>query len=171
MTVLLAVMVVIAAELYVLIEVASAIGVLPAVVALLAISASGPWLVRRAGFGVWRRSQERLAAGEMPGREALDGIVLLAAGLLVCIPGFVTDVVGLIVLVPPVRRLAGRVLVGRLARRAARFSATVVSSSADGTTIRTRWNGRSGRDVLDVDSHPSGPPRRPLQPGDPPPDA
>jgi UPF0716 family protein affecting phage T7 exclusion len=171
MTVLLAVTVVIAAELYVLIEVARAIGVLPAVVALLMISASGPWLVRRAGFGVWRRTQERLAAGEMPGREALDGIVLLAAGLAVCIPGFITDVVGLILLVPPVRRLAGRVLVGRLARRAARFSATVVRSSADGTTIRTRWNGRSGRAVLDVGSHPADPPQQPLQPGDPPPDA
>ncbi|MDQ6837087.1 MAG: FxsA family protein, partial [Actinomycetota bacterium] len=124
MPVLLAAVVVIAAEIFALIEVVKAIGVLPAILALLLISASGPWLVRRAGFSVWRRTQQRLAAGELPGREALDAIVLLAGGLLLCIPGFVTDVVGLALLVPPVRALAGRVVAGRLARRAATLSAT-----------------------------------------------
>ncbi len=169
MPVLLAVVVAIAVELYTLIEVAKAIGVAPAILALLAISASGPWLVRRAGFGVWRRTQERLAAGELPGREALDGIVLLAGGLLLCIPGFVTDVIGLLLLVPPVRRIAGRVLAGRLARRAATLSATVVRSSSGNPTTRTMWRRGPGGPVLDVDSHPTEPPRPPLQPGDPPP--
>ncbi|MDQ2728572.1 MAG: FxsA family protein [Actinomycetota bacterium] len=182
MPVLLAAVVAIAVELYVLIEVAKAIGVAPAILALLLISASGPWLVRRAGFGVWRRSQERLAAGEVPGREALDGIVLLAGGLLLCIPGFVTDVFGLLLLIPPIRRLAGRVLAGRLARRAATLSANVVRSSPGGTTIRTRWGRGSEGPVLDVDSHPTdvdshptdvdspaGSRRPPIQPGDPPP--
>ncbi|MDQ6782707.1 MAG: FxsA family protein [Actinomycetota bacterium] len=143
MSVVLAVVVVIGVELYVLIEVARVVGVAPAILALLLISASGPWLVRRAGFGVWRRTQQRLAAGELPGREALDGVVLLAAGLLVCIPGFVTDVVGLLLMVPPVRALAGRVVAGRLVHRAAKLSP-----------------------VLDVGSHSPDPP---LQPGDPPP--
>jgi UPF0716 protein FxsA len=154
MPVLLAVAVAIAVEVYVLIEVARAIGVAPAILALLVISASGPWLVRRAGFGVWRRTQERLAAGELPGREGLDTIVLLAGGLLLCIPGFVTDVLGGLLLVPPVRRLAGRVLVRRLARKAATLSATVIRPSDRGP-------------VLDVDSHPAEPPAPPLQPGDP----
>lgn len=172
MPVLLAVVVAIAVEVYVLIEVARAIGVAPAILALLVISASGPWLVRRAGFGVWRRTQERLAAGELPGREGLDTIVLLAGGLLLCIPGFVTDVLGALLLVPPIRQLAGRILVGRLARRAATLSATVVRSSERGTT-RTTWSGPGGP-ILDVDSHPADghptePPRPPLQPGDPPP--
>ncbi len=155
MPILVAAVVGIAVELYVLVEVAKAIGVVPAILALLLISASGPWLVRRAGFGVWRRTQERLTAGELPGREGLDGIVLLAGGLLLCIPGFVTDVVGALLLIPPIRRLAGRVLVGRLARRAATMSAAVVRRASEGP-------------VLDVDSHPAPPPRPPIQPGDPP---
>lgn len=165
MSVLLAVVVAIAVEVYALIEVARAIGVVPAILALVLISASGPALVRRAGFGVWRRTQERMAAGELPGREALDGIVLLAGGLAVCIPGFVTDVIGLLLLVPPIRRLGSRVLARRLARRAAMMSATIVGSSTNGTTSDVASDGP----ILDVDSHPYQPPRSPLQPGDPPP--
>jgi len=117
MSVLIAVMMLIAAEVVALVEVAGAIGVGPAILALLAISASGPWLVRRAGFGVWRRTKQRLAEGEPPGNEALDGIVVLAGGLLICIPGFITDVVGVLLLIPVVRARAGRIVAGRLGRR------------------------------------------------------
>lgn len=170
MPVLLGAVVTIAVELYVLIEVAKAIGVAPAILALLVISASGPWLVRRAGFGVWRRTQDRLAAGELPGREGLDGIVLLAGGVLVCVPGFVTDVIGGLLLVPPVRRLAGRILARRLARRAAMVSATIVrSATRDPRGPKPGGQGGQGGPIVDVDSHPSEPPGPPLQPGDPPP--
>ncbi|MGI8753629.1 MAG: FxsA family protein [Acidimicrobiales bacterium] len=145
-------------------------GVLPAILAQVVISASGPWLVRRAGFGVWRRTREGLAAGEVPGREVLDGVVLLAGGVLVCIPGFVTDVVGLLLLLPPARSLAGRIVGRRLARRAARLSNTVIRSSAGGATTRTGWDGLAQGPVLDIDSPLADGQRPPLTPGDPPPE-
>ncbi len=53
-----------------------------------------------------------MAEGRPPGREALDGVLILLGGLLVLLPGFVSDVLGLLCLLPPTRRLLGRVLVG-----------------------------------------------------------
>lgn len=130
MPVLVAMVVLVAAEVTVVVEVARAIGTGPAILLLLVTSAAGPWLVRRAGFGVWRRTRRRLEAGEVPGREALDGLVLLAGGLLVCIPGFLTDAAGLLLLAPPVRFLARRVVLGRLAQRAGRLAGTIVTTTA-----------------------------------------
>jgi UPF0716 protein FxsA len=100
------------AEIAAFVAVAESIGVLLAVVLVLVVSASGPFLVRRAGLGVLAHARVRLARGEPPERELLDGVVLLAGGALVCIPGFVGDVIGLALLVAPIRhlviRLAGR---------------------------------------------------------------
>ena len=76
------------AEIYVIVQVAHAIGVLPAILALLLISAAGPGLVRRQGLGVWRRARDRVQTGELPGRELIDGVLLLLAGILITPPGF-----------------------------------------------------------------------------------
>lgn len=110
---LLAFIVVPIAELAVIIEVGAAIGVWPTIALLLAISFLGVYLVKREGFGVWRRINERVALGEMPGRELADGGIVLVGGTMLVFPGFVTDVVGLVLLVPPVRSLVR----ARLARR------------------------------------------------------
>src|SRR5450759_5921512 len=75
------------AELYVIVQVAHHIGVLATVALLVVISAAGPWLVRRTGLGVWRRAKGRLSQGEVPGREIVDGVLLLAAGVLLTVPG------------------------------------------------------------------------------------
>nr|MDQ2754894.1 FxsA family protein [Actinomycetota bacterium] len=98
MVFLLALAVLLAAEVVALVEVARQIGVLAAVLLLLATSIAGPLLVKRAGFGVWRRARARLDEGQIPGREALDGLLLLTAGLLICIPGFITDAAGVLLL-------------------------------------------------------------------------
>lgn len=108
---------VIVAEIYVIVQVAHHIGVLATIGLLVVISASGPWLVRRTGLGVWRRARARLQDGEMPGREIVDGVLLLAAGVLLTVPGFITGVAGALLLLPPVQALV-RLLGGRwLARR------------------------------------------------------
>jgi UPF0716 protein FxsA len=99
-------------EIVVFVEVVHLIGAISAVLAVIVISAFGPWLVRQAGLGVWRRSRERLAVGELPGREAIDGVTLLVAGVLICVPGFVGDLLGILILLPPGRALV-RVLVAR----------------------------------------------------------
>ena len=84
---------------------------------LIAVSALGPFLVRRVGLGVLARSQERLAQGELPSREILDGVVVLGGGALICVPGFVGDAIGLLLLIGPVRHVLIRVAGRRMARR------------------------------------------------------
>jgi UPF0716 protein FxsA len=99
-------------ELYVIVQVASAIGAWNAIGLLFAVSLIGAWLVKHQGMAVWRRAQVQINAGRAPTREAIDGVLLLCAGCLLLVPGFVTDAIGLLLLLPPVR--AGiRALLGR----------------------------------------------------------
>lgn len=106
-----------AAEVAAFVVVGEHIGFAWAVLAVLAVSASGPFIVRRVGLGVLVRAQERLAAGELATRELLDGVVVLIGGLMICLPGFVGDTLGLALMVPPVRRVLIRVAGARLAKR------------------------------------------------------
>lgn len=93
------------AELFVAIKVAEAIGVLLTVVLLLAGWPIGMWLTKAEGRAAWRRLSAAVAAGRPPGREVIDGALVLAGGILLIVPGFITDVVGL-VLLAPTRKLA-----------------------------------------------------------------
>ena len=68
----------------------------------------GSWLVKREGLGTWRRAQAQMRAGEIPAAEAVDGALIAGAGLLLIVPGFVTDVIGLLLLLPPLRWPARR---------------------------------------------------------------
>jgi len=107
-------------EIYLAIQVAHHIGAGLTVLALIALSLCGPWLVKRQGIGVWRRARERVRAGEAPGREVVDGVLLLVAGILLTVPGFLTAAFGIVLLLPPVRAgvrwLAGAVLLRRARR-------------------------------------------------------
>jgi len=94
------------AELFVAIKVAEAIGVLLTVVLLIIGWPVGLWLTKAEGRAAWRRLSAATAAGRPPGREVVDGALVLAGGVLLIIPGFITDAVGLILLVPPTRALA-----------------------------------------------------------------
>lgn len=104
-------------ELYVILQVGHAIGVLNTIGLLLAISALGAWLVKREGFGVLRRVQERVAVGAVPGRELVDGVLIVFAGALLITPGFLTDVVGVLLLLPPVRAVLRGMTIRSLRRR------------------------------------------------------
>jgi UPF0716 protein FxsA len=90
-------------ELYVIVVVATQIGVLNTIALLILVSMVGGWLVKREGLSVLRRLQRTVDAGEVPHREVVDGFLLLIAGLLLMVPGFVTDIPGLLLLLPPVR--------------------------------------------------------------------
>jgi UPF0716 protein FxsA len=90
-------------ELYVIVVVATQIGVLNTIALLILVSIVGGWLVKREGLSVLRRLQRTVDAGEVPHREVVDGFLLLIAGLLLMVPGFVTDIPGLLLLLPPVR--------------------------------------------------------------------
>ena len=105
-------------ELGVFLEVASIIGIWPAVLLQLALSGLGVWVVKRAGTAALRRSRATLSRGEIPTAEVGDGLLHLFAGVLLVVPGFVTAALGLLLLVPPVRsfvraRFVKRWMVGR----------------------------------------------------------
>ncbi|HEY7257119.1 MAG TPA: FxsA family protein [Solirubrobacterales bacterium] len=104
-------------ELYVIIQVGQAIGVLPTLALLLADAVLGSLLLRHQGRGAWRRFNEALAQRRVPAREAADGVLIAVGGTLLLTPGFVTDVFGLILLIPPTRALARRLLGAYFGRR------------------------------------------------------
>jgi UPF0716 protein FxsA len=104
------------AELFVIIQVGHVIGVLDTLALLVLISVAGAWLVKREGLSVLRRARAQLDAGLVPGSELVDGSLILLAGALMLTPGFITDAVGVLLLLPPVRaglRVAVRRRLGR----------------------------------------------------------
>ncbi len=107
-------------ELAVIIQVGQEIGALNTIAVLLIISFAGAWLVKREGTGVARRFREQMAIGHVPGREIADGVLILFAGALLLTPGFVTDLLGLALLLPPVRSVIRGSLMRQVAVRAQR---------------------------------------------------
>ena len=105
------------AELYVIIRVGGEIGVLPTIGILLLDSILGSLLLRSQGREVWRRFNAAMGAGRVPHREIVDGVMVIAGGALLLTPGFMTDVLGLALLLPPTRAVIRRVLARRLLRR------------------------------------------------------
>ena len=93
-------------ELVLIIQVGQAVGAWNTIGLLIIDSLVGAWLVKHQGVGLLKRSRERLQKGEMPSDEIFSGIAILFAGALMLTPGFLTDVVGLVILIPPIRSLA-----------------------------------------------------------------
>lgn len=91
------------AELYVILQVGREFGALNTIALLVLVSVAGAWLVKREGLSVLRRAQAKAAAGAVPGTELIDGVLILFAGALLLTPGFLTDIVGILLLLPPVR--------------------------------------------------------------------
>jgi UPF0716 protein FxsA len=129
-------------ELYVIIQVGEAIGVLPTIALLLADALLGALLLRHQGRGAWRRFNAALAERRFPGREVADGLMIAIGATLLLTPGFVTDVFGLILLVPPTRAIVRRLSRAYFARR---FIVLGVSGAAAAA-------GRSGRPDYDYDA-------------------
>lgn len=132
-------------ELAVLVQVAGSIGVLDTIGLLVVVSILGVWLAKRAGLGVVNRMRRTQASGEVPSRELMDGALILLAAVLLVIPGFVTDVVGILLLLPPIR--AG---VRTLALKRIRTSSRIVVVGSGPGSTATR--GRRGDGIWDVES-------------------
>jgi len=130
------------AEIWVMIEVGQEIGALSTVALIIGTAVLGVLMFRIQGLATLARVQDHLDRGEAPVGELLSGLGLLVAGMLLVIPGFLTDVLGLILFIPPVRRfLVGAMLAWAMARGTTRI-----------------WTVRPG-------TGPGGPP--PRQPGGP----
>jgi UPF0716 protein FxsA len=94
-------------EIAVFIEVDSQIGLLPTIGIVVLTAVIGTGLLRQQGLSVVFRIQENLQADRIPVRELFDGICLVIAGLLLLTPGFVTDAIGFLLFVAPLRRSLG----------------------------------------------------------------
>jgi UPF0716 protein FxsA len=105
------------AELFVIIKVGEAVGVLWTIGLLVGMSALGAALVKREGLAVLRRAQQRMQMGAVPGQELIDGVLILFAGALLLTPGFITDALGILLLLPPVRYALRTVARRRIQRR------------------------------------------------------
>lgn len=105
------------AELYVILKVGDAIGAVWTILLLAADSLLGSLLLRSQGRTVWRRFNTALSEGKVPHREVMDGVLVIFGGAFLITPGFITDVIGLLLLVPPTRALIRSRVVRRLGRR------------------------------------------------------
>ena len=139
-------------ELMVLLRVAGEVGVFETIALLVLVGVLGWWLLKQQGLGVLRRVQEAAGRGEAPSRELADGGLIAFAGLLLLLPGFVSDALALVLLLPPTRA----VVRGMLARSIGRRAKVVRAGTAGRTFVDV--------EVLDVQvrdpaaDRPSGPP-------------
>jgi UPF0716 protein FxsA len=101
------------AELYVIFKIGDTIGWAPTL-ALLAIDSVAGWLLLRSqGRTVWNRFQATMQAGRVPHREVFDGVLVIFGGAFLLTPGFITDIFGFLLLIPPTRSLIRRWLIRR----------------------------------------------------------
>ena len=131
MALLLALVFVVFAEIAAYVAVGRAIGVLATLALTAAAMAAGVWMVRRLGVGALRRAEASMARGESPAGDVFDAACVALAGVLLVVPGFLTDLAAVLFLIRPLRRWAGAALWRRLqASPDAR-----VWTHADGATV------------------------------------
>jgi UPF0716 protein FxsA len=137
------------AELFVAIKVAEAIGVLLTVVLLIIGWPLGIWLAKAEGRAAWRRLSAAVEQGRPPGREVIDGALILVGAVMLIIPGFITDVLGLSLLLAPtrslLRRLIARNFQSRVVVAATRFGLDQRRSGLEAGRRRVRARRGPGR--------------------------
>ena len=121
-------------DLALLVSVGSRIGLGPTLAVVVVTAVAGSWLARREGGAAWRRVQAKMATGGVPGPELIDGLLILVSGTLLLTPGFLTDLVGLLGLLPPTRALARRALKARFEQAVQAGQARVIHTGFGGMT-------------------------------------
>lgn len=166
-----------AIELGLLIQVDKLIGFGPTIGLIIATGLAGSYLARREGINTWRRLNERLNAGDLPGKEAVDGVIILVSGALLITPGVLTDIVGFLGLLPPTRSLIRKSLMRRFQSKMQRGSMqvqfgifgggapgphgndpTAPPRSSPDDPSKDRWQGTSRRMPRYADDPPSSAP-------------
>ena len=135
-------------ELYVIVQVGQQVGLLPTVASLIAISAVGRSLVKREGLQVYKDFTAAIQRGEEPSKQIVHGVCVLAAGVFLFAPGFISDALAITLLLPPTRTLATRLVLRR-----SRSKITVIRATHSGPIVETRGTLASSFDVIDVDPH------------------
>ena len=103
-TILIIILIIPFLEIYLLLEVGSIIGAIPTIFLVASTAIVGTWLLKEQGFSTFQRLQENFRQGILPAYEMIEGPIILAGGLLLLTPGFITDVLGLACLIPSLRK-------------------------------------------------------------------
>ena len=126
-------------ELYVIIEVGDQIGAFATIWLVVLTAVIGGWLVRKQGMGILFRIRQQMDRGEAPAIEMLEGALLALMGILLLLPGFITDALGFLLLIPPLRRF----LVLEFLKRSGTMT------HADVTIVRKDSGSRKRIDVIE----------------------
>lgn len=140
-------------EIALFIQVGGLIGTWPTIGIIILTALTGSTLLRGQGLSVLRSAQARLAAGENPGALVAEGAMLLVAGLLMITPGFFTDTVGFLLLVPAVRRFVWRWIAARAVVTTHVHMRTGPGPARGGTTVEGEF------EEVDPDSGRNDPPQ------------
>lgn len=135
-------------ELYFIVQVGQEMGILPTVASLVVISMVGTALVKREGVRVYSQFISSVRSGKEPTREIVHGVCLLASGVFLLAPGFISDIMGILLLLPPVRALFARIVMRRT-----RKIASVINATHSGRRVEFRGYMPSAGDVIDVEPH------------------
>lgn len=135
------------AELYVIVEIAGAIGIWWTLALLITSAVAGAYLLRHQGRAAWRSFRSALSAGRVPAREVLDGALVILGGALLLTPGFLTDIAGIALLIPPTRDLVTALATRLLARRSAGLGWIVGAASTAGGRATPRRSGPRPGDI------------------------
>jgi UPF0716 protein FxsA len=140
-----------AIDLYLLIKIGGIIGAGPALAIAIGVGLLGAWVARREGVRVLREWQAAVVRGEMPREGVTSSLLVLVGGVLLIAPGFLTDILGLLLLIPPTRRLVASWLAAWAQKRLEAHTVEMVGGVADealGGAIMGRPRGK----VIDVNA-------------------
>ena len=135
-------------ELYFIVQVGQEFGLIPTVALLIVISAIGTALVKREGMKAFRRFVVAAQTGEELDKEIANGVCILAAGVFLLAPGFISDILGIALLLSPVR-----LVIVRFASRRIHGKTTVIRSTHSGPRVENRGYLSESNDVIDVEPH------------------
>ncbi|MFT7475851.1 MAG: UPF0716 protein FxsA [Verrucomicrobiales bacterium] len=135
-------------EIFLITQVASQISWLPTILLVIGVSMVGAWLVKREGMSVIRRVTTAVNAGKLPTNDLADGAMIFFASALMLTPGFLTDFVGLALLIPPIRAVLRPPVISFFKKRI-----DVRTQGFGGAVFGGGTSGRPGfgREVFDVD--------------------
>ncbi len=127
-------------EIYFLIKVGSIIGAIPTIALVVFTALLGAMLLRFQGLATLQRTRSAMAQGKLPAMEMLEGVLLVFSGALLLTPGFVTDTMGFLLLVPPLRKMLIRWFLSKSTIKTQQFRDSSGSSSPDPHTIEGEYH-------------------------------
>lgn len=128
-------------EIYLLLKVGGLIGVLPTILVVIGTALLGTWLLKQQGMATFHRYQQNISQGKIPAQEMVEGLALVFGGALLLTPGFFTDAVGFLCLIPVTRQAVIRGILKRV--RFSSFSASSSTYTGEASARPTRGVGRT----------------------------